>query len=61
MGDVLLAAAFTSYAGPFTMDFRRSLVNDKWLPDLQARNIPMTAGVQPLDLLATDTDKARLA
>ena len=34
MGDALLAAAFVSYAGPFTIPFRLSLVTERWLPDL---------------------------
>lgn len=57
VGDSLLAAAFVSYAAPFTMEFRKDLVQEKWLPDLQQRAIPITAGCQPIELLATDTDK----
>lgn len=34
VGDALLAAAFVSYAGPFTIPFRNSLVQERWLPDL---------------------------
>jgi hypothetical protein len=44
VGDVLLAAAFVSYAGPFNMQFRQQLVNEKWTPDLIERAIPMTQG-----------------
>ena len=58
MGDSLLAAAFVSYAAPFTMEFRRDLVSEKWLPDLQQRAISITPGLQPIELLATDIDKA---
>ena len=57
MGDSLLAAAFVSYAAPFTTEFRRDLVSEKWLPDLQQRAIPITLGCQPIELLASDTDK----
>jgi dynein heavy chain len=42
VGDVMVAAAFVSYAGPFNMQFRMQLVNDKWLPDLVERQIPMS-------------------
>lgn len=59
MGDVLLAAAFVSYAAPFTAEFRAELATEKWIPDLQQRNIPMTKAKLPLELLATDTDKVR--
>ena len=61
VGDVLLAAAFVSYAGPFSMGFRRALVAERWLPDLRARTIPMTAGSMPLDILSTDALRARWA
>lgn len=59
MGDSLLAAAFVSYAAPFSMEFRKELVLEKWLPDLQQRAIPITEGCQPIELLASDTDKVR--
>jgi dynein heavy chain len=42
VGDVMVAAAFVSYAGPFNMQFRTQLVTDKWLPDLVERQIPMS-------------------
>jgi len=60
-GDSLLAAAFVSYVGPFNMQFRSGLVNDKWIPDLIARKIPMSDGIKPLDLLTDDSAKARWA
>ena len=59
VGDVLLAASFVSYAGPFNMQFRKGLVTEKWLPDLTERGIPMTTGVMPLHMLADDTKKVR--
>eukprot|EP00891_Asterochloris_glomerata_P002883 jgi/Astpho2/2883/Aster-01037 len=59
VGDALLAAAFVSYAGPFNMQFRKRLVTEKWLPDLIERVIPMTTGVMPLDMLASDSSKAK--
>jgi dynein heavy chain len=61
VGDVLLASAFVSYAGPFNMQFRQQLVNEKWMPDLVERAIPMTQGIKPLDLLAEDSAKAKWA
>jgi dynein heavy chain len=44
VGDVLLAAAFVSYAGPFNMAFRKQLVDERWLPDIVTRGIPLSAG-----------------
>jgi dynein heavy chain len=35
VGDVLLAAAFVSYAGPFTRSFRERLVEETWKPFLE--------------------------
>ena len=57
MGDALLAAAFVSYAGPFNMEFRKRLVSEKWLPDLTERQIPLTSGFMPLDMLADESSK----
>ena len=59
VGDVLVAAAFVSYAGPFNAQFRNALVFDKWIPDLKERQIPLTEGVVPLDMLCTDAQKAK--
>ncbi|PNW78281.1 hypothetical protein CHLRE_09g403800v5 [Chlamydomonas reinhardtii] len=61
VGDVLIASAFVSYAGPFNMQFRKSLVDEKWLPDIIERQIPMTQGIRPLDLLTDDATKAKWA
>ena len=57
VGDVLLAAAFVSYAGPFNMEFRKRLVTEKWLPDITERQIPLTSGFMPLDMLADESAK----
>ena len=46
VGDVLLAAAFVSYAGPFNMAFRQQLVTERWLPDITARGIPISSGAR---------------
>ncbi|DBB00312.1 TPA: Dynein beta chain, flagellar outer arm [Trebouxia sp. C0004] len=61
VGDVLLAAAFVSYAGPFNMEFRKRLVTEKWLPDITERQIPLTSGFMPLDMLADESAKAKWA
>mmetsp|Transcript_25005 Transcript_25005/g.85566 ORF Transcript_25005/g.85566 Transcript_25005/m.85566 type:complete len:4525 (+) Transcript_25005:136-13710(+) len=59
VGDVLLAAAFVSYAGPFTTKFRNQLTSEKWAPDLKEREIPMTEGIMPLDVLCDDALRAQ--
>ena len=57
MGDTLLVAAFVSYAGPFTLPFRKRLVEEQWAPDLVARSIPLSEGFHPLSMLASDASK----
>jgi dynein heavy chain, axonemal len=53
-GDMLLAAAFVSYAGPFTSKFRSDLIKD-WIKFLTDRQIPMTEGItDPLKVLVDD-------
>lgn len=54
VGDVLLAAAFLSYVGPFTKNYRHDLLEEKWIPDLQKRNIPITDQIDPLYHVLTD-------
>nr|XP_051708760.1 dynein axonemal heavy chain 11 isoform X1 [Oryctolagus cuniculus] len=57
-GDVLLAAAFVSYAGPFTRLYRRDLVACEWVPFLHKTSIPITKG---LDVIAMLMDDATVA
>ena len=52
VGDSLLAAAFVSYAGPFTRAFRERLVHDIWKPFLVQGGIKVTK--DPLGLLSDD-------
>ncbi|GIM07381.1 hypothetical protein Vretimale_11536 [Volvox reticuliferus] len=39
-GDVVVAAAFMSYAGPFPSEYRDELVKHTWLPQVKALSIP---------------------
>ncbi|KAI8464229.1 MAG: flagellar alpha dynein [Monoraphidium minutum] len=53
-GDMLLASAFVSYAGPFTSRFRSGLIAE-WIKLLGDRGVPMTEGIKdPLSLLVDD-------
>eukprot|EP00877_Chromochloris_zofingiensis_P015255 jgi/Chrzof1/9984/Cz04g22250.t1 len=53
-GDMLLASAFVSYAGPFTNKFRAGLIKD-WIKFLSDKGAPMTEGItDPLALLVDD-------
>ena len=58
IGDVMLASAFVSYVGAFTAEFRAEFVTEKWLPDMVDREIPMTEGVTPISVLATEAQIA---
>uniref|UniRef100_A0A0G4GMS7 Dynein-1, subspecies f n=1 Tax=Chromera velia CCMP2878 TaxID=1169474 RepID=A0A0G4GMS7_9ALVE len=58
LGDCLLAAAFVSYIGAFSASFRIQLWQETWLPDIQEKQVPFTAGVDPLNVLANDADIA---
>nr|CAD7428943.1 unnamed protein product [Timema monikensis] len=42
VGNCLVCAAFLSYTGPFSWEFRRSMVYDDWLEDLKVKEIPLT-------------------
>ena len=53
-GDMLLAAAFVSYAGPFTASFRADLIK-QFLDFMKAKGTPMTPGLSdPLKILVDE-------
>lgn len=37
-GDVVVAAAFMSYAGPFPSEYRDELVKHTWLPQVRMKD-----------------------
>ena len=57
-GDMLLAAAFVSYAGPFTSTFRAEMI-EGWLKFMNDKGLPMTDGL--VDPLAVLVDNATVA
>jgi len=59
VGDSLLAASFVSYIGAFNQKYRVSLWSESWIPDLQNRKIPLSPNLDPLFVLATDSDFAK--
>lgn len=38
-GDVLLTAAFISYAGSFSKKYRRELLENLWMPFLRSQTV----------------------
>ncbi|XP_018585062.2 dynein heavy chain 11, axonemal [Scleropages formosus] len=60
-GDVLLTAAFVSYAGSFSKRYRHELLENLWMPFLrnQKISIPMTEGLDPVCMLTDDATVAK--
>jgi dynein heavy chain len=58
IGDSLIASAFVSYIGPFSFRFRQRLWSETWMTDITEKKIPITPGIDPLDVLATPSDMA---
>ncbi|GMH98843.1 hypothetical protein TrLO_g14194 [Triparma laevis f. longispina] len=62
VGDSLLAAAFISYVGPFTKEFRTELVKEKWVPFLKTaakgQPIAMSEDADPLKVLTNEAEIA---
>ena len=55
VGNVAMACAFISYCGPFNAEFRSMLLNEYFIPDLRAREIPLQGGLNLIDFLIDDT------
>jgi dynein heavy chain len=56
VGDTMLGAAFLSYQGPFTADFRAEMVYELWLSDIIERGIPITEGFRLEKVLSDDVE-----
>ncbi|KAL0211729.1 hypothetical protein RCL1_005355 [Eukaryota sp. TZLM3-RCL] len=54
IGDVAVAAAFLSYAGPFNAEFRQLLLEEHWCKDLLKRKIPFSDNLSVIKLLTDD-------
>ena len=63
-GDVLLAAAFVSYIGPFNKRFRAVLMDTTFMPYLNGQikeggaGVPMSEGADPVKMLTTEAQIA---
>ena len=58
VGDSLLASAFVGYVSPFSFQVRTGLWQTAWAKDLSERAIPFTHKMDPLTMLARDSDIA---
>lgn len=61
LGDCLLCAAFLSYEGAFTWEFRDEMVNQVWRNDILDRDIPLSQPFRLENLLTDDVEISRLA
>eukprot|EP00771_Trimastix_marina_P001232 gnl/Trimastix_PCT/2287.p1 GENE.gnl/Trimastix_PCT/2287~~gnl/Trimastix_PCT/2287.p1 ORF type:complete len:1636 (+),score=757.30 gnl/Trimastix_PCT/2287:1914-6821(+) len=61
VGDCLLTAAFLSYTGAFTHDFRTEMVYTTWLADIRERGIPLSDDFSLETLLTDEVEKAQWA
>ena len=59
VGNVLMAAAFISYIGPFSKEMRDDLVQKDFLPFMKEQKIPMSAIADPISLLTDEATKAK--
>jgi len=58
VGDVLLAAAFVSYVGPFNAQNRKAIIDDEFVSFFKKNNIPSSAHNNPLLILTDDAKTA---
>jgi len=59
-GDVLLAAAFVSYVGGFDNSRRVKLWKTVWIEDMDQREIALSEGADPFNMLVNDSEIARM-
>uniref|UniRef100_A0A3Q3E463 Dynein axonemal heavy chain 10 n=1 Tax=Labrus bergylta TaxID=56723 RepID=A0A3Q3E463_9LABR len=58
LGDCLISAAFLSYEGAFSWDFRNEMVYEVWVKDVQERGIPLS---QPFRIESLLTDEVEIS
>jgi len=58
IGNCVMSAAFVSYIGPFSQEFRDDLWKNQWLTDIIKNKIPYTDGIDPLDILSNASIQA---
>ncbi|XP_027024931.2 dynein axonemal heavy chain 10 isoform X2 [Tachysurus fulvidraco] len=58
LGDCLICAAFLSYEGAFSWDFRNTMVYEVWQKDVMERDIPLS---QPFRIESLLTDEVEIS
>ncbi|KAG8146106.1 hypothetical protein E2320_012501 [Naja naja] len=59
LGDCLLCAAFLSYEGAFTWEFRDEMIKDVWQADILSREIPLSQPFRLENLLTDEVEISR--
>lgn len=59
LGDCLLAAAFLSYEGAFSWDFRHEMLYKVWQEDIFSREIPVSHPFKLESLLTNEVEVSR--
>uniref|UniRef100_UPI0037E7F8F2 dynein axonemal heavy chain 10 n=1 Tax=Semicossyphus pulcher TaxID=241346 RepID=UPI0037E7F8F2 len=59
LGDCLISAAFLSYEGAFSWDFRNEMVYQVWVKDVQERGIPSSQPFKIENLLTDEVEISR--
>ncbi|KAK3777975.1 hypothetical protein RRG08_038771 [Elysia crispata] len=59
LGDCMVGAAFLSYVGAFSYEFRRELMQEVWVKDLLEREVPLSQPFRIEELLTTDVEISR--
>jgi hypothetical protein len=59
LGDCLICAAFLSYEGAFSWDFRNEMVFDVWEKDVLERGIPLSQPFRVESLLTDEVEISR--
>lgn len=59
LGDCLICAAFLSYEGAFSWDFRNEMVYQVWIKDVQERGIPLSQPFRIENLLTDEVEISR--
>jgi dynein heavy chain len=57
-GDVLLAASFVSYVGPFNKRFRDMIMKDNFVKFFKQNGIPFSPEANPLVILTNEAEVA---
>lgn len=59
LGDCLLCAAFLSYEGAFSWEFRNEMIYQVWQEDILSREIPLSQPFRLESLLTNEVEVSR--